>query len=262
MSPRKLRASAKTIFVTGTDTGAGKTLLAALMLYHLRQTDCHAFAMKPFCSGGREDVVLLSSLQNHELPMEEINPFYFAEPVAPLVAARMHRRIVGLNEVWDRVERVKTKCDWLVIEGSGGVMVPLGEGYTVLDLVVRLRCPVVVAARNKLGVINHTILTVRAMQAVGIKSIAVGLMGCRRRDRSAQSNERTLKELLSPISVLNIPFLGEGAARPAAVKRNYKNIKKTIALLADFDSFTHVLLNDSRKRLKTKTTVDSPRGRK
>jgi dethiobiotin synthetase len=218
--------------------------------------------MKPFCSGRRDDVELLSSLQNGELPAEEINPFYFAEPIAPLVAARMHRRVVRLNEVLDRVQKLKTKCDWLVIEGSGGLLVPLGEGYTVLDLIMRLGCPVVVAARNRLGVLNQTLLTIKAMQAVGIKSIAVVLMGCIERDTSAQSNERTLMELLSPIRVLNIPFLGKGALRPAAVKRNYKKVKKTIALLADFDNFTRVLLNDSKKRLETKTSVDSPRSRK
>jgi dethiobiotin synthase len=260
--PGKVRASAKTIFVTGTDTGVGKTLLTALVLHHLRRTGCHALAMKPFCSGGRGDVKLLNSLQNCELLTEEINPFYFVEPIAPLIAARMHGRNVSLNEVLDRVRKLKSKCDWLVIEGSGGLLVPLGEGYTVLDLMMRLGCPVVVVARNRLGVLNHTLLTIKAMQAVGIKSIAVVLMSCYERDTSAQTNEQTLTELLSPIGVLNIPFLGEGALRPAAIKRNYKKIKKTVALLADFDSFTRVLLNDSQKRLETKSSVDSPRGRK
>ena len=103
-------------------------------------------------------------------------------------------------------------------------MLPLGEGYSVLDFIVRLRCPVLVAARNKLGVINHTLLTVQTMQAVGIKSIAVVLSGCKERDTSANSNRRILMELLSPIRVFSLPFLGRKASCPEAVKNNYKKI--------------------------------------
>ena len=206
------------------------------MVHHFRQTGLHALAMKPFCSGGRGDVELLSALQNDELPADEINPFYFTEPIAPLVAARKHRRKIALNEVLARIQKLRIRCERLVIEGSGGLLAPLGEGYSVLDLIVGLRCPVVVAARNKLGVINHTLLTVKAMQAVGIKSIAVVLMGCQVRDYSTRSNLRTLQEMLAPIRVFSIPFLGKRISRADAVKINYKKIKKTIALLADFDN--------------------------
>ncbi|MBI3848910.1 MAG: dethiobiotin synthase [Verrucomicrobia bacterium] len=261
--PRKrFHGSSKIIFVTGTDTGAGKTLLAGLLLHHCRHSGCHALGMKPFCSGGRDDVVFLSSVQNHELPMDEINPFYFAEPIAPLVAARKRRRAVRLSDVLDRIRRLESKCDRLIIEGAGGVLVPLGEGYSVLDVIAFLRCQVVVAARNKLGMINHTLLTVKALQAVGIKSITVILMGCRGRDVAVHSNQNTLQELLSPITVLSIPFLGEDAVRLCALKNNYKKTKKTIALLPNFDTFDRVLLNDSKKRLTTKPSVDSARSRK
>ncbi len=238
MPRRKIRASPKTIFVTGTDTGVGKTLLTGLMLHHFRQAGLHALAMKPFCSGGRGDIELLSSLQNDELTADEINPFYFAEPIAPLVAARKHRRTITLNEVLVRIQTLETRCERLVIEGSGGLLVPLGEGYFVLDLIVSLNCPVVVAARNKLGVINQTLLTVMSMQAVGIKSITVVLMGCRNRDISTQHNQSTLQEMLAPIRVFSIPFLGKAASRAEGVKNNHKKLKKTVALLADFDSFT------------------------
>ena len=85
-------AETKIIFITGTDTGVGKTLLTALLLHHLRQTGVHALAMKPFCSGGRADVRLLQSLQRGELSDAEMNPFYFAEPIAPFVAAKKHEK--------------------------------------------------------------------------------------------------------------------------------------------------------------------------
>src|SRR5258705_9807549 len=99
MSPRNLRRPGKIIFVTGTDTGVGKTLLTGLLLHHLRTEGCHALAMKPFCSGGRGDVEFLHALQDGELSEREINPFYFHEPVAPLLAARKNARAIHLKDV-------------------------------------------------------------------------------------------------------------------------------------------------------------------
>src|SRR5438477_7771150 len=82
----------KIIFITGTDTGVGKTVLTACLLDHLLKSGVDAIAMKPFCSGNREDVELFQAIQEHRLSDAAINPFYFADPVAPLVAARKERR--------------------------------------------------------------------------------------------------------------------------------------------------------------------------
>ena len=94
------------IFVTGTDTGVGKTLLTASLLHYLRQAGVNALAMKPFCSGGTGDVDLLQQIQGAEHPAEEINPFYFPEPVAPYVAARWQRRRIGMDSVLLAVRRL------------------------------------------------------------------------------------------------------------------------------------------------------------
>src|ERR1017187_6787143 len=83
----------------GTDTGVGKTLLTGLLLHHLRQSGCHALAMKPFCAGSRSDTEFLLAAQDGELTPDEITPFFFAEPLAPLVAARRHHRNIRLPEV-------------------------------------------------------------------------------------------------------------------------------------------------------------------
>src|SRR4051812_15300908 len=120
MSSRK-----KILFITGTDTGVGKTLFTALLLHHLRATGCRALAMKPFCSGGRGDVKLLQSLQPGELSDEEMNPFYFKDPVAPLVATEARKKRIHLSDVIARVQVVQAQCDVLLIEGSGGLLVPL-----------------------------------------------------------------------------------------------------------------------------------------
>jgi dethiobiotin synthetase len=238
-------SSSRILFITGTDTGVGKTLLTALLLAHLRSLGHNALALKPFCSGTRADAELLHSLLDGDLSLNEINPFYFSEPIAPLVAARKHRRRVPLQHVLTHIERVlsghfapiknrksKIKDSLLLIEGSGGLLVPLGEGYTVLDLITALNCEVVVVARNKLGTINHTLLTVRALQQAGAKNLSVALMNCKMQDVAAHSNYKILAELLAPVQVHSIPFLRSSHRTAAAVKKNAAALVRLLALVA------------------------------
>ena len=220
---------ARIIFVTGTDTAVGKTLLTGLLLSHLRRSGCDALATKPFCSGGTTDIEILHDLQEGELTREEINPFYFAEAVAPLVASRKHRRSIRLHDVVTRIRSVASRCQYLLIEGSGGLLVPLGEGFMVSDLVANLDCEVIVVTRNRLGTINHTLLTASALQHAGIQNVKFVMMGGSRKDFSGPSNPKILQELLSPKPLFQIPFLGPNPLRLAAIKQSSKKMKKTLA---------------------------------
>src|SRR6476469_2720446 len=103
--------STKIVFITGTDTGVGKTLLTGLLLCHLRARGARALALKPFCSGSRGDAQLLHDLQDGDLTLEEVNPFYFPEPVAPLVSARKHKRKIPLDEVIQHISSVATRVE-------------------------------------------------------------------------------------------------------------------------------------------------------
>jgi len=248
---------AQIIFITGTDTGVGKTLLTGMLLHQVRQAGCQALAMKPFCSGGREDVELLDALQDGELIEDEINPFYFREPLAPLVAARKNRRSILLKDVLGRIDAVTSRLrartaisnqrSHLLIEGAGGLLVPLGERgaknkgtsqrqrlsrkatYTAVDVIAKLGCVVIIVAANRLGTINHTILTVRTLQHAGIKQLTIVLMGQRKPDNSAKTNPEMLAELVAPIRVFSIPFLRNNALEIVMLKKNAKKIKKTLA---------------------------------
>ena len=247
------------IFITGTDTGVGKTLLTSLLLGYLRAEGCHALAMKPFCSGSRADAQLLYSLQNGELTLDEVNPFYFLEPVAPFVAARRHRRRIELRDVLDSIaavsarqaprvnshkgnQRAKTRTPVLLIEGSGGLLVPLARGYNVRHLIASLDCEVLVVARNRLGTLNHTLLTVEALQTVpryaaarstprrtSSTLIKVVLMNPHAGDCSSRSNEKVLAELLRPVPVFSMPFLGRKCCTPTAIKRYVGRIQKSLS---------------------------------
>jgi dethiobiotin synthetase len=221
----------KTIFITGTDTGVGKTLLTGLLLCHLRERGCHALAMKPFCTGERGDVEILYALQDAELERSEINPFYFKRPLAPLVAAREQGGSVHLREVLAHIRKLSRRCQILLIEGVGGLCVPLGPGFTITELIGRLRCRLIVVSRNKLGTINHTLLTARtAQEAVG-ERLMVAVMDQAVRDPSCGSNVEILAELLEPVPVFSIPFLGREAMGVKALRKNSIGLKKTLARL-------------------------------
>jgi dethiobiotin synthetase len=267
--------SPRTIFITGTDTGVGKTVLTGLLLAHLRDNGVSCLATKPFCSGGREDAELLYALQQGELTLDQINPFYFDEPLAPFVAARAHRRSVRLDAVLNHIRSItfpqlpaqgirgkNSKVEdspILLIEGVGGLLVPLGRKrkqnvpvaprnlrrgcesqaltavYTPLDLIVKLRCETVVVAHNQLGTLNHTLLTLRALQGVGIKQLTVVLMNPRHTDSdlSSASNPDILARLLSPVPVLQIPFLGQDCCRPFAILNAARKLKPVLNRIAN-----------------------------
>jgi dethiobiotin synthetase len=230
------------IFVTGTDTGVGKTLLTGLLLHHLRQSGCHAIAMKPFCSGSRADAELLHALQDGDLTLQQINPFFFPDPVAPLVSARLRRRKITLDDVLNHVHCTASSLlnppirqsanpsPTLLIEGIGGLLVPLGKDFTVRDLIAKLDCEVILVSRNRLGTINHTLLTVAALQQVEIKQLTTVLMPSSEPDSSSSSsNRRILAELLAPTPVFPLPFLGAKPLQFDALKKSARKGKRTLA---------------------------------
>jgi dethiobiotin synthetase len=124
-------------------------------------------------------------------------------------------------------------CDILLVEGSGGLLVPLGRGYLVADLIKRLRCEIVVVARNRLGTLNHTLLTVGALRAAGLKPAAVILMSGATNDLSVRTNQAVLGKLLKGIPLLPIPYLGRNAVRLRRVKKGAQKEKKALAGLAE-----------------------------
>jgi len=219
------------IFVTGTDTGIGKTIVTALLLHHLRQTGVDALAMKPFCSGGRGDVTLLQSLQNSELADEEINPYYFAQAVAPRVALRRLQRKISLAAAMRKIRSVAEKCECLLVEGIGGLLVPLGRNFMVVDLISALLPEVILVAGNKLGAINHTLLSARALEAIGIGQFKGVLVDLSRKDLVRRTNLLVLRESLKPNRVFSLPYLGSNLDQVRAIKESYPKVKKVLACL-------------------------------
>jgi dethiobiotin synthase len=217
------------IFVTGTDTGVGKTLLTALLVRHLRASGSHALAMKPFCAGGLEDVETLWQSIGGAIPRKLLNPFYCREPLAPLISMRRARHNVALNEVLSSVRRLAAECELLLVEGAGGLLVPLGESYTVADLVHALRCPVLLVAANRLGAINHTLLSLRLLRELPVSQVQIVLMDRSRSNLLTRTNEAIIEEMAAPARVSRVPFLGADVMQNGSLKRVEKKLKKTLA---------------------------------
>ena len=225
----------KLIFVTGTDTGAGKTVLTAMLLAFLRRGGAAALAMKPFCSGSRGDARLLLRLQRESVTLDDVNPFYFDKPLAPAAAAGRGRPGVSRQAALEKIRLLASRCDLLLVEGVGGLLSPLGKGYTIRDLIRRLEGKTIVVCLNRLGVINHVLLTAESLQIAGIKEFTVAMMSVKKPDFSARSNARMIRQMLPLIPVFCLPYLGNRASTARAAKENAKYLKKTLACLVGDD---------------------------
>ncbi len=229
----KHKPHAPITFITGTDTGVGKTLLTGLLLTYLRKTGVDTLALKPFSSGDRADAILLSQLQEQELALELLNPWHFEEPLAPLLAARLHHERVGLKETIAHLVEMADCCERLLVEGAGGLLTPLGEGFCAVDLIRACRCDVLIVAQNRLGVINHILLTLRALAGQNAQrrgpAAKVVLMNCRAPDFSSATNAAALAELIAPAALISIPYLGANACRQLSLRRRVAGLKHLLA---------------------------------
>jgi dethiobiotin synthetase len=224
------------LFITGTGTGVGKTVLTALLLRHLRREGHDALAVKPFCSGSRDDARLLQRLQKEDLTLAETNPFFFKRPLAPWVEAKDGPGPrISLRHALGRIRRLGKRCKILLVEGSGGVLAPLGVHYAAAELILRLRCETVIVAPNCLGTINHTLLTAKYLQTIGATGVRIVMMSGKKPDLSSRSNISAICELLPGIPVFSLPHLGGGASKSSGVKKNAKKVKKTLAQVLGHD---------------------------
>lgn len=225
------RGAAKVVFVTGTDTGVGKTVLTALLLSHLRGQGINALAVKPFASGGRDDALLLQSISGDGITLDDVNPFHFKMPVAPLIAAREEGVNVRRSEVIGWLRRMRGKCDVLLVEGAGGLLTPLGEQYDLLNLANDFNPSVILVAPNRLGVLSQTRAAMQCLQAASVKKKSVVLtpLGIRRNDVSILTNCAVLTELLQKTSIFEFPRMGSKNRAADKIGASAKKIKKLLA---------------------------------
>jgi dethiobiotin synthetase len=164
----------RAIFVTGTDTGVGKTVAATAILRGLAAAGVRAVGMKPVSAGvdaatGRnEDVDALAAVSGVDAPLADRNPFAFAAPVAPHLAAQREGREIDVAMIRDAFLRLASSAEAVVIEGAGGALVPIDDRLDMLDIAHSLRVPVVLVVGVRLGCLHHARTTLLAIRARGV----------------------------------------------------------------------------------------------
>ncbi len=162
-------------FITGTDTGIGKTWFTRWLVRAWRLQGYNAVGLKPISSGDRDDAVFLREASGNVLSLDETNPIHFLQPAAPLIAARTENRTIDFPTLNRSILTTANRFSHVAVEGVGGWRVPLASGYEVRDWARDLALPVVVVALNRLGVLNHTLLTLESIHAAGLTCAAVVL---------------------------------------------------------------------------------------
>lgn len=233
------------VFITGTDTGVGKTLVTAALALHLKKRGLTVGVMKPIETGvsaGRKaqsDTARLQSIIESEETAGAICPYSFELPVAPLAAAQAEGQIINPDTIKKVYRLLTSRYDGMVVEGVGGIRVPITPKSSVTDLIKSLRLPVIVVGRSGLGGINHALLTIETLQRLKIPIIALILNHTEAtRSSLARMQARTTLEILRKQA--GVPVLGPlpyepglpGRFRPAVLHLARSATIKNLAQLA------------------------------
>jgi dethiobiotin synthetase len=163
----------RTIFVAGTDTGVGKTMVAGALAAALRLKGFKVGVMKPVGCGGRQDAEFLSACAQTNDSIDQVNPIYLKNPLSPNVAARLENKRIDLGAVSRALKFFESRYEILVVEGCGGLLVPITDKFFVVDLIKKMRAEVILVSRSGLGAINHSLLSLEALEKRKIRPLGV-----------------------------------------------------------------------------------------
>ena len=202
----------KGFFITGTDTGIGKTFVAIGLIKAMKDQGLAVCPMKPAETGCRvskgqlvpEDTIKLIKASGVDEPIDLINPYRLRKPLAPSVAAEMEGINLKKRVILDAYKKLAKKYEVLIVEGAGGIMVPLYKRYLFLDLIKELDLPLIIVAKPGLGTINHSLLTIEAARIKGIK--ISGLIFNHADRTETDMSQKTNPDVISRVG--KVPVLG------------------------------------------------------
>lgn len=207
----------KGVFITGTDTGIGKTRFTLALMENLKKQGRRVSGMKPIASGAtirsgkliNEDAELIMSHCSETTDYALINPVVFELPVSPNIAANQKKETIDLEQIVDCYRQLESNCENIVVEGVGGWRVPLSNNISLVDLVRTMNVPVIMVVGLKLGCISHAVLTAEAIQADGL--ILKGWVS-NHLDKDylfAKETIETLNEILKCPQIADMPFIAD-----------------------------------------------------
>ncbi|MGD8206799.1 MAG: dethiobiotin synthase [Thiohalocapsa sp.] len=213
-------------FVTGTDTGIGKTAIALALMDALKERGLAVLGMKPVASEGAAseygvrcaDALRLQSQGSRQAPYALINPYAFAPAIAPHIAAGQAGVEIELERIRSAYARLASQADWVIVEGVGGWRVPLGASLAVSDLPGALDLPVVLVVGLRLGCLSHSLLTAESIRASGTRLVGWVANQVDAQMRAADENIATLAALIEAPSLGVVPWLED--PRPDLIARH------------------------------------------
>jgi dethiobiotin synthetase len=190
------------LFITGTDTGVGKTRTVVQLLRLLRASGTSCAGMKPICCGDRQDAELLLAAGGVGLTIDDVNPVWLRTPAAPIVGSLTEEVSIDIERILAAFHALQNQVEHVIVEGVGGWLVPIRSDYFVSDLAVEMKLPVLVVAQNRLGCLNHTALTVRSVAEHKLRCLGIALItALGTSDIAATTNASILRK------ILNVPLL-------------------------------------------------------
>ena len=237
----KKNLSSRGLFITGTDTGVGKTIVAAGLAASLRHSGFDIGVMKPFETGfslRSSDAFFLKSMAGVSDPLETITPYRLKHPLSPFAAAQIEKVSIRFEKIKRAYRTLLKKHQALFVEGAGGLLVPITREKMMADLALYLRLPVLIISRTGLGTINHTLLSVEVARQRGIEVTGVifNHLGPRR-GLAEKTNPSVIRHFL------NVPILGEIPYAPFLRKRGRdgEKIRRWVEAHVDMDRIRSIL---------------------
>jgi dethiobiotin synthetase len=227
----------KGVFITGTDTGVGKTLIAGAIAKILSQKGKKIGVFKPIATGCKrtkkallsEDAQFLARCASSKSGLDLINPVTFKTPASPFACEKAENKKVDFKKIADAYKQICQNSDFVIVEGIGGVKVPITDRFNVLDLARAFKLPVVIVARSKLGTINHTLLTIDAIRSAGLLLAGVIINGYDEttKDFAGKSNARVIAKLGEVKILAVVPFDNKTNMKKFIIgQKVLKNLKK------------------------------------
>jgi dethiobiotin synthetase len=167
----------KGIFITGTDTGVGKTVVSAAIAWTLKRSGKRVGVMKPAQtgtnSGGFMDIEFIQSVIETNYPLDEVCPYHFPNPLAPSVASNLSEEKIDLKKINSAFHNLSSNHDVVIVEGAGGLLVPITNNYLMSDLARDLGLHLIIVTRPNIGTLNHTLLTTESAKHRGLKILGI-----------------------------------------------------------------------------------------
>ena len=224
MTPNAAPLTPNGLFITGTDTGVGKTLVACALLHAFAALGKRVIGMKPVAAGAQlnngvwinDDVAQLIAASNVSAPRDAVNPYCFEPPIAPHIAAEIQNKIIKNNILCESYRRLSALADIVIVEGAGGFCVPFNDQESSADLARELALPVVLVVGMRLGCLNHALLTAEAITARGLRLAGWVANEIDPTMSHQQGNIDALRSRLSAPLLGRVPYIAQASAEVAA----------------------------------------------